>query len=71
MNRRYNGTVERERERRLMFRKVTSRTPYITIIGYQTIQFANNYCEGKFITARETVKHLQTTTILPSRTGGD
>ena len=59
-----------------MFQKVNSRTPYITMIGYQTTQFANNYCEGKFITARETVKHLQTTTILPSiliytRTGGD
>ena len=50
---------------------MTSRTPYITIIGYQVIQFANNYSEGKFITAGETVKHLQTTTMLPLRTGGD
>ena len=47
-----------------MFRKVNSRTSYITIIGYQVIQFANNYSEGQFITAGETVKHLQTTTIL-------
>ena len=62
---------EGERERRLMFQKVNSRTPYITIIGYQVIQFANNYSEGKFITAGETVKHLQTTTILASRIGGD
>ena len=37
---------EGERERRLMFQKVNSRTPYITMIGYQTIQFANNYSEG-------------------------
>ena len=54
-----------------MFWKVNSRTPYITITGYQVIQFANNYSEGKFITAGETVKHLQTTTILASRIGGD
>ena len=62
---------EGERERRLMFQKVTSRTPYITIIGYQVIQFANNYSERNFITAGETVKHLQTTTMLPLRIGGD
>ena len=54
-----------------MFQKVNSRTPYITMIGYQVTQVANNYCEGKFISARETDKHLQTTIILPSRTGGD
>ena len=41
------------------------------MIGYQVTQFANNYSEGKFITAKETDKHLQTATILPSRTGGD
>ena len=62
---------EGEREKRLMFRKVYSRTLYITLIGYQVIQFANNYSEGKYITAGETVKHLQTTTILASRIGGD
>ena len=39
-----------------------SESELITIIGYQTVYFANNYCEGKFITARETVKLLQTTT---------
>ena len=62
---------EGERERRLMFQKVTSRTPYITIIGYQVIQFANNYSERNFITAGETVKHLQTIYILASSIGGD
>ena len=49
-----------------MLQKVNSRTPYITITGYQTIQFANNYCEGKLISARETDKHLQSITTLPS-----
>ena len=49
-----------------MFQKLNSRTPYITMIGYQTTQVDNNYCEGQFITARETVKHLQSITILPS-----
>ena len=29
------------------------------------MQLANNYCEEKFISARETDKHLQSTTILP------
>ena len=54
-------------ERRLMFQKVNFRTSYITMTGYQTVQqFTNNYCGGKFISARETDKHLQSTTILPS-----
>ena len=53
-------------ERRLMFQKVNSRTPYITMTGFQNMQFTNNYCEEKFISARETDKHLQSTTILPS-----
>ena len=52
-------------ERRLMFQKVNSRTSCITMTGYQTMQFTNNYCEEKFISARETDKHLQSTTILP------
>ena len=42
-----------------MFQKVNSRTPYVTMTGYQISQFANNYCEEKFIPARGTDKHLQ------------
>ena len=48
-----------------MFQIVNSRTPYITMTGYQTMQFANNYCDEKFIPVRETDKHLESTTILP------
>ena len=36
------------------------------MIGYQIMQFANNLCEGKFISTRETGKHSYNTTNLPS-----
>ena len=53
-------------ERRLMFQKVNFWTPYIIMTGYQIMQFTKDYCEGKFTSARETDKHLQSTSTLPS-----
>ena len=34
--------------------------------GYQIMQFTKDYCEEKFISAKETDKHLQSTITLPS-----